>query len=189
MIKRMESSLPLRTERLLIRRVLPSDVQDVFQIYGNQESARYQLQGPWSVEQVDQMIRAQAAIELGAPGVPLILAAQDNDTARVAGTVELTITSPQDRQAEIGFSFQPAYTGRGLATEAVNACLGIAFVMFEMHRVCAGVDTRNERSWKLMERLGMRREAHFLHANLEGDQWTDDYVYAILDSQWYAQNE
>ena len=81
-------------------------------------------------------------------------------------------------------SFNRIYTGRGLATEAVVAVMGFAFNRLGIHRICAGVDTRNERSWKLMERVGMRREAHFVDANYEDGQWIDDYVYAMLDLEW-----
>ena len=90
----------------------------------------------------------------------------------------------EDRQGELGFSFNPTYGGRGLATEAVYAALGYGFTSLGLHRIFAGVDTRNERSWKLMERIGMRREAHFIHANLEGEEWIDDFTYAILESEW-----
>jgi RimJ/RimL family protein N-acetyltransferase len=52
----------------------------------------------------------------------------------------------------------------------------------------AAVDVRNEPSWRLMERVGMRREAHFVHDNLMGDEWIDDFVYAMLEDEWHAKN-
>ncbi|MGQ0633036.1 MAG: GNAT family N-acetyltransferase [Planctomycetaceae bacterium] len=53
-----------------------------------------------------------------------------------------------------------------------------------MHRIVAAVDVRNDRSWRLMERIGMRRAAHFIHDARAKDEWVDDYVYAILESEW-----
>ncbi|TVQ00094.1 MAG: N-acetyltransferase [Planctomycetaceae bacterium] len=96
----------------------------------------------------------------------------------------MTIQSVEEMQGEIGFAFRPDSGGRGLATEGVHATLGYGFATMRMHRIFAGVDTRNERSWKLMQRIGMRREAHFVHANREGDAWIDEYIYAMLDFEW-----
>lgn len=98
----------------------------------------------------------------------------------------MTINSVEDRQGELGFTFNPDFGGRGFATEAVNAALGYAFNTMGLHRIFAGVDTRNEKSWKLMERIGMRREAHFVHANFDGSIWIDDYTYAMLEDEWHA---
>lgn len=71
----------------------------------------------------------------------------------------------------------------------MNAAVGFAFHRMEMHRVFAGVDIRNQKSWKLMERVGMRREAHFVHANLEDGKWVDEYTYAMLDNEWNSRND
>lgn len=180
----MEDSLPLVTERLLLRRLSHTDAAALLAIYGNEENARYEFSGAWSPEQVDDLIRSQSNVDLGDPGVPYFLAAVEQQTGAVVGSVQLTITSVQDQQGELGFSFNRNYGGRGLATEAVHAVLGYGFAFMGLHRIVAGVDSRNERSWRLMERVGMRREAHFLHASLEGDEWIDDLVYAILDHEW-----
>src|SRR5262249_27418806 len=102
----------------------------------------------------------------------------------VIGDCQLTVTSVEDRQAELGFAFNPRYTGRGLATRAVTAVLGFGFVQLGLHRIIASTDTRNERSWQLTERGGMRREAHFRHDNFVNGEWMDSFVYAMLDDEW-----
>ena len=182
----MDDGLPITTERLTLRRLQPTDSAALLAIYGNEDNARFEFWPPWSVEQVDDLIYSQADIYLGDPGVPFVLAATKTDN--LIGSVQLTINSVEDRQGELGFTFHSEFGGRGLATEAVNAALGYAFATMGMHRMFAAVDTRNERSWKLMERIGMRREAHFVHANLEGDGWIDDYTYAMLETEWHAKN-
>jgi len=180
----MLDQLPLKTQRLMLRRLLPVDADDLLAIYGNPDNARYEFWQAWTAEQVEELIYSQAEVFLGDPGVPFILGVIEPDSGALIGAVHLTINSIEDRQGELGFSFNPAHTGRGFATEAVNAALGYAFFTMKMHRMFAAVDTRNERSWKLMERLGMRREAHFIHANLEGQYWTDDFTYAMLEHEW-----
>jgi RimJ/RimL family protein N-acetyltransferase len=90
------------------------------------------------------------------------------------------------RQAEVGWIFDPDYQGQGYATEAANAMLDLAFGPGDMHRVAARCDVRNEASWRLMERLGMRREAHFREHGLFKGRWDEEFIYALLASEWRA---
>jgi RimJ/RimL family protein N-acetyltransferase len=62
----------------------------------------------------------------------------------------------------------------------------MAFETYNLHRVSAECDVLNPPSFKLMERLGMRREAHFLENMWFKGQWSDSYVYAILADEWKA---
>ncbi|WP_411730907.1 GNAT family N-acetyltransferase [Paeniglutamicibacter sp.] len=91
-------------------------------------------------------------------------------------------------EAELGWSLNPAFSGRGLASEAVAAALRIGFEELGLHRVHARCFSANVRSWKLMERLGMRREAHLVAGALHRDgTWMDGYCYALLETEWQAQ--
>jgi RimJ/RimL family protein N-acetyltransferase len=174
-------SLPIATGPLVIRRVAPDDLHDLSEYCSDEEVARYQF---WEPEMVSPaaILAEQGTVRLGDPGVPLMLAIVMN--GKMIGDCQLTITSAEDQQAEIGFALNPRHWGRGYATKAVVAALGFGFRGLGMHRICASVDVRNERSWRLMERVGMRREAHFLHDCLDRGQWIDDYVYAMLAHEW-----
>lgn len=88
-------------------------------------------------------------------------------------------------QAEIGWVIDPAYGGRGLATEAVEALLRYCFERVGVHRVTATCHAPNVPSWRLMERVGMRRESHVRRAALHRTEgWIDGYSYAILAEEW-----
>ncbi len=182
----MDNGLPLSTERLILRRLVHADLNPLFGIYGNEDNARFEFWPPWSLEQVDDLISSQSEVYIGDPGVPIVLAVVEIASGVLMGAIQLTINSVEDRQGELGFTFNPDFGGRGFATEAVNAALGYAFNTMGLHRIFAGVGTRNEKSWKLMERIGMRREAHFMHANFDGSIWIDDYTYAMLEDEWHA---
>ena len=85
------------------------------------------------------------------------------------------------QQAEIGWALDPAYQGRGLALEAVRALLGLCFGELGLRRVFATTFADNTGSWRLMERLGMRREAHTVKDALHRERgWLDGYTYALL---------
>ena len=184
----MDDGLPIATGRMILRRLDRGDAVSLCDVYGNEGNARFEFGEAWSREQIDELILSQSDVYLGDPGVPFVLAAIETQSDVLIGAVQLTINSVEDRQGELGFSFNPKYGGRGLATEAVFAALGYGFDSMGLHRICAGVDTRNARSWQLMERIGMRREAHFVHANLEGADWIDDFIYAMLEHEWRAKN-
>ena len=90
-------------------------------------------------------------------------------------------------QAEIGWVLDPSYGGRGLATEAVAAMLRICFEELGVRRVVANCFADNTRSWRLMERIGMRREAHTVSDSLHrSGNWLDGYGYALLAEEWRA---
>ncbi len=92
--------------------------------------------------------------------------------------------APQDRrarQAELGWVLDPAATGRGYATEAVRALIAECFTTLGVRRVTANCFLANEASWRLMERVGMRREQHAVRESLHRcGQWLDTVTYAIL---------
>ena len=180
--------LPIRIDELSLRRVEFGDQADLLEFYGLAEVARFQTWQPWTVDQVENLIASQAEIHAGDPGVPFLLAIVLNSENKVIGDCQVTINSVPDRQGEIGYSLNLAYWGRGLATKAVNAALGFGFTVLGLHRIVAATDVRNQRSWRLLERVGMRREAHFRHDLLDDGEWIDDYLYAMLEDEWHAKN-
>jgi RimJ/RimL family protein N-acetyltransferase len=88
-------------------------------------------------------------------------------------------------QAELGWVLDPAHTGAGYATEAVRELLRYCFEDLGVHRVVANCFTDNHASWRLMERLGMRRELHAVQESLHrSGRWLDTVGYALLADEW-----
>jgi RimJ/RimL family protein N-acetyltransferase len=88
-------------------------------------------------------------------------------------------------EAELGWSLRPEETGLGYATEAVQAALQICFEGLGLRRVTATCFTTNVASYRLMERVGMRREAHLVqHALHPTGEWLDGYSYGLLADEW-----
>ena len=79
----------------------------------------------------------------------------------------------------------PAHAGRGYATAIARALLEIAFTDLGLRRVTAECFADNVASWRVMEKLGMRREQHGVrdswHAELG---WVDGYTYAMLAEEF-----
>jgi RimJ/RimL family protein N-acetyltransferase len=90
-------------------------------------------------------------------------------------------------QAEIGWCLDPAHGGQGYATEAVRELIRIAFEDLGLRRLVALCFADNEPSWRLMERVGMRREQYAVKDSLHrSGAWLDGMTYALLAEEWEA---
>src|SRR5204863_3658127 len=117
---------------------------------------------------------------LSREGEALTLAVVLRAERTVIGDVHLRWLSEVHRQGEIGFVFHPKYQGRGYAAEAARVMLRLGFAELWLHRVIGRCDALNVASASLMERLAMRREAHFIGNEIFKGSFGDEYVYAML---------
>jgi RimJ/RimL family protein N-acetyltransferase len=146
---------------------------------------RYLYEGPHDEDEVQRRLNlkvTQRSIER--PGETLRLAVLLKANGRVIGDVVLTWVEDEHRQAEIGFVLHPDHQGKGYTTEAVSVLLRVAFEVLELHRVFGRTEARNVASAKVMEKLGMRPEAHFVENEFVKDEWQSEIVYAILEREW-----
>jgi RimJ/RimL family protein N-acetyltransferase len=102
------------------------------------------------------------------------------------GDVAFTILKEDERQAEIGFTLARRYHGQGYAGEAVERLLAHLLGERRLHRVRANCDVENTASARLLERVGMRREAHLVESLWFKGHWASEYWYAILREEWEA---
>ncbi|MFJ3206184.1 GNAT family N-acetyltransferase [Streptomyces sp. NPDC086989] len=176
---------PLVTDRLILRPFRPGDAEDVCDYQRRPDVARFmrwEPRGPQEVRvAVEQMARET---EPASEGDCLSLAVVEPGTGKVIGQVELVLLSVEHRQGELGYVFHPAHQGKGFATEAAAAVLGVAFDVLGLHRVIGRCHASNTASAGLLERLGMRQEARFIGTELFKGAWRDDLVYAMLRREW-----
>jgi RimJ/RimL family protein N-acetyltransferase len=100
------------------------------------------------------------------------------------GGMRITFLDCTNRTADFGYTFNRRYWNNGYATEGTRALLHLAFSNLKLHRVWATCDVRNHASYRVMEKLGMRREALFKRDVLQKGEWRDSYLYAVLAEQW-----
>jgi RimJ/RimL family protein N-acetyltransferase len=175
----------LETERLRLRPLLPGDGDEIFRYRSDPEICRYQNWEPESVAEVDEFIARMTALEPDIPGTWYQLAICERDTGRLLGDCGLRFPRRREYETEVGVSLAPEFQGRGYATEALEAVLAYLFDHLDKHRVFASADPRNHASLRLMERVGMRREAHFRESLWFKGEWADDMIYAMLQSEWH----
>ncbi len=182
----------LRTERLLLRPYRPDEAPALAARRSDPEVARYvQWTPPYTVDTASALIgRTLWRGRLGA-GEGAMVALEIAD-GLVVGDCAVQMQAGDDRQASIGFTLGREHQGKGYATEAVRAVLGELFTcaaggLFAaegLHRVTAICDTENAGSRRVLERVGMRREAHFVQNIFFKGAWGSEYVYAMLAGEW-----
>jgi RimJ/RimL family protein N-acetyltransferase len=174
---------PLETERLVLRPFAEDDFDFLSELYGDETVARWLYVGPESPDEVRvrlarNLSRTELTEESGLGAVVTL-----RDGTRV-GTINLWYTSFEHRNAELGYSLLPGHQGHGYAVESSRALLDWAFTVAGVHRVEARLEPRNVASARVAEKLGMRREAHFVENEWVKGEWSSEAVYAILEREW-----
>ena len=176
----------LQTERLVLRPLERGDAGALHAYQSREDVARYHFWEPRSLADIHEKLDDWTKMTSMVEGNTLACAICRFPSGDLIGDISLRVTDTEAGQAEIGFSLNPDYQGYGYAREAAAAFLQYAFDEVGLHRVFGRCDARNLGSWKLMESLGMRREAHFReHAIFKGG-WDEEFYYAILEREWQA---
>ncbi|WP_087018609.1 GNAT family N-acetyltransferase [Thaumasiovibrio subtropicus] len=86
---------------------------------------------------------------------------------------------------ELGWVIAPKYQGKGYASEAARAAMDYGFSEMRLHRIIATAQPENPASWRVMEKIGMRKEAHSKQCLPQPDgTWWDEVFYALLREEW-----
>jgi RimJ/RimL family protein N-acetyltransferase len=176
---------PLETERLTLRPLVEGDFDAMHAMRSSPEVARYLYHGPSTPEQTrDRLTRLIANVEWVKEDDWFSAAVAERATGVTVGDLAFHWVSENDRTAEIGFVVDPRHQAKGFATEASRALIDWAFTSAGMHRVIGRLDARNAASARVLEKLGMRLEAHFVENEWVKGEWQSERVYAILDREW-----
>ncbi|KPF79021.1 GNAT family N-acetyltransferase [Novosphingobium sp. AAP93] len=160
----------LRTERLLLRPVRADDIDALHAIMRQPQAMAYWSTPPHStLAETADLLDAMISIPSG-EGEDFVIEFK----GRLIGKAGLY------RFPDIGYLLDPAFWGRGLATEALRAVISRAFEVHRLPRIQADVDPRNAASLRLLARLGFRETHRQARTWLVGGEWCDS-VYLALD--------
>lgn len=176
----------LQTERLTVRRFRAGDGADLHRVLGDPEVVRFEPYDAFSRRECD----AEAARRVADPSFWAVCL---RDEGTVIGTVYLDRTPPEEWAAwELGFVLGARHQKQGYAAESCAAVIDHAVRDLRAHRITALCNPLNANSWRLLERLGFRREGElrqnvFFRRDQEGRPiWQDTYQYALLADEWLA---
>jgi RimJ/RimL family protein N-acetyltransferase len=178
---------PVRTRRLAIRPATAEDEEAIWS-YVSLEST-----SEWLTQRRDRAAFADWIKDPAQRAGTLVIEHDGSVIGNLLVRIEDAWSQAEVReqaagtQAEIGWVLHPDHVGRGYATEAVECVLGVCFDQLGLRRVQAGCFAANTASWRLMERVGMRRETHAVRESLHrSGEWMDGYGYALLADEWRA---
>ena len=174
----------IESERLVLRRFQDSDLVPFVAYRNDPEVARYQSWDSFDEQEARAFIREMGLVQPGMPGEWFQFAIESKEGRILIGDCALQVDGQEPYRAEIGFTLAREHQGRGFASEAVSRLLDYAFEELNLHRIVAIADCRNEPSWTLLERVGLRREGHFLKSVWFKGEWSDEYLYAVLRDEW-----
>ncbi len=180
----MEPWFPLETERLLLRAPRATDEADIHEYASDPLVPRYEFWGPNTPEKTHEVLEAWLRQHEQWPRDEVDLVVELKSEKKLIGVISLRVKDRANRTADIGYAFNRHYWNHGYATEAARAILDAAFRVLELHRVWAGCDVRNIGSWRVMEKVGMRREGEFHKDILQKGEWRTSYRYAVLEEEW-----
>jgi RimJ/RimL family protein N-acetyltransferase len=183
----VDIALPIRTDRLILRRFEGTDL-DAFHAYHSlPETARF-LPGPAkSYTKSMESVGKYANFVFDKEGDWVCLAIETKGSPGLVGEVVLKWLEGTG-QAEIGWTLAPAARGKGYAAEAADAVLKLGFGELGFHRIEAKLDALNTASAALCDRLGMRLESRQVDKWRYKGQWATEVVYAILEDEWRARH-
>jgi RimJ/RimL family protein N-acetyltransferase len=149
------------------------------------EVARWLYWEPRTEAESREALERRIARARDAPETGVTFGVEVVATGELVGHVSLTV-EPHG-QGEIGFIFNPDHQRRGYATEAAAAVLAVAFDVYGLHRVFGRLEARNLASARVLEKLGMRREALLRENEWVKGEWQSELVYAVLSREWRGQ--
>lgn len=174
-------SLPIITQRLVLRCFTHDDASDLLELVSHPSFARAVPEMEPTESGVHRYIERQLSYQPFERDRVFDLAVACKLDGKVIGLLTLV---RKEQVGAIGWALGVEFRGHGYAAEAAGALLDYAFASLGLHRVEAETGCHNEPSWRLMERLGMRREAHLRETTVGDGQWLDSYVYALLAGEW-----
>lgn len=176
------SNLPIRTARLTLRPLKESDVAALFEIHSDPQVMRYWDSPIWKN---DERGRAMVARDLSLTTQDYLrLGIERADSGRLLGTCALWGINAQCRRAEIGYALAARAWGQGYMHEALSALLDYAFTDLNLNRLEVDTDARNERSARLLERLGFSKEGLFRERCIVDGEVSDSAMYGLLQREW-----
>lgn len=171
----------IETKQLILRNFCDADIEDFHAFMKLEITARHEDFDPFTYEQSVESVKRRATSDCH-------MAVELKEIGKLIGAIGFGVER-YDTYA-ISYDFNPNFQGKGYATEAVHAMVNHIFTKLKGRRVYAECNDDNPGSYRLLERLGFRREGHFLEdVSFKKDTdekpiYVNSYRYACLSREW-----
>jgi RimJ/RimL family protein N-acetyltransferase len=175
-----------RTERLLLREFVPEDWRAVLAYQSDPRYLHFYPRFRTTELDARSLVARFVAWQHEEPRTKHQLALLLPGEDRLIGNCGLRLPGPEAHQAELGYELSPLYWGQGYATEAARAMVAFGFTHLNLHRIWASCVAENERSARVLERVGLRCEGRLREDQWMKGRWWDTLLYGILEHEWRA---
>jgi len=178
--------MQLNAERLILREVEWSDLDDIHSLHSLPEVDEFNTLGiPADKKETERFLASLIDDKQTQPRKRYSWVIVERSSDKFVGVVGLNLSADKFRLGEIYYKLMPISWGKGYATEAAKAVVRFGFEELELHRIEAGVATENKASIRVLEKLGMTQEGKRRKILPIRGQWKDNYHYALLeDDEW-----
>jgi RimJ/RimL family protein N-acetyltransferase len=174
----------LETKNLIIRNLQEKDTTDFYEYRSNPVIGKFQSYDPYTLEQCKTFIDEVKDLIFGERGSwvqwGIVLKRED----KLIGDIGLKPEVYDERIVEFGITLSPLYAGKGYAKEALKEIFYYLFLEKQIHRIIGIVDVENVSCIHLLQSLGLKQEAHFKQSFWNKGAWRDEYLFAILESEF-----
>ena len=179
--------MKLETHRLLIRPISLDDKNDVFEYRSDSKTNKYQGWIPQTIDEVEEFI-GKISTQIDVPGTWFQFVIIEKETEKIIGDLGIHFLDGDNKQAEFGCTLSKHSQHKGYAMEALVRVIDYLFKELNKHRIIASIDPGNIKSIHLVERIGFRKEAHFVESLWINGTWVDDVIYALIEKDWEKRN-
>ena len=184
------AAFPIHTERLVLRAYRPDDLDALLAIVSRTDVNRFLYTEPRNEDEALELLQRKLGnTELLDEDDQISAAVCLRDTGELVGDQMMRWVSREHRTGEIGFMFHPDHHGLGFATESARPLIDWGFEVAGFHRIIGRLDARNFASARVLEKLGMRREAMMIENEWVKGEWQSGIDYAILEREWRAERD
>lgn len=182
--------LTLETGRLLLRSVEATDVVAIHELHSLPETDEFNTLGiPGNIQVTQELVGDWLLKQQAQPCTAYVLAIVLRSTRELIGLMGMNLGRPKSARAEVWYKLHKGHWGKGYTTEALNRLLLFAFEDLTLHRIEAGCATENMASIKVLEKVGMQQEGRCRKILPIRGEWLDNYLYAILEEDFFAKNK
>jgi len=174
------------SERLLFRKILPGDAKDIFLIRSNNEVMRFMdVPRHNSISDSEKLIHTVEESYKNETGINWAII--EKQSYGFIGYIGFIRIFPEHCRAEIGYALKHEYWGKGYMYETINRMVRFGFEELKLHSIEANVNPLNEKSNKVLERVGFKQEAYFRENYLFNGKFLDSVIYSLLEKDLISQ--
>jgi len=175
--------MELETSRLIMRPVTYGDRIEIFEYRSDTATNKYQGWIPKTIDDVESFIE-KISKQINEPGTWFQFVIIEKETQKIVGDLGIHFLDSESKQVEIGCTLNKYFQNQGYATESIKRIIDYLFKELNKHRIITSIDPDNTNSIRLVERIGFRKEAHFVESLFINGKWVDDLVYAMIEKDW-----